>query len=172
MQHIVVVFHECRRAPGAGKDVKFSARHCQRLLDERDPISPVMAQAEGFQLFVALIYVGVAGAREITTVNVCAGKLVANAFLVVEISGQNLALLLFRQHRKRFGRSVSQSSADAQESLKLRGRIDEHTDLGFFRLAHGFETHRASRRNSVISFGGCRIDHHLFSRSDKWFPRR
>src|SRR5207237_7840771 len=89
-------------------------------------------------------------------------QLVADTLLIVEISAEKLALFFFRQECKRLGRSVCQSSSDAQESLKLAAGIDKHANLSFLRLAHRFERERVSARNPVISFCSRRIDRDLF----------
>jgi hypothetical protein len=103
VQHIVVVFHEGRWAPWTGEDVEFSAGGGQHLLKKWNSIFPVVLDAEGFQLFVALAYIGVAAAGEIAAVNVCARKLIADTVLVVEIGGEQLALSVFRQQCERLG---------------------------------------------------------------------
>src|SRR6185312_7429765 len=151
-QHVVVVFHESRRAPGTGEDVEFSARGSQRLFDKWYSILPIVADAERLQTLVALSYVGVAAAREITTMNICPRQLVPNAALFVEVGIQKLLLLFLRQHCKRLSRSIGQSSANSQEGLELLAGIDKYADLRFPGLADSFEIQLVSHRNSVISF--------------------
>src|SRR3989441_8937361 len=122
-----------------------------------------MVDAEGVQLLVAFVYVGVAAAREITTMNVGSGQRVADAGAGIKIGLQDFPLFRCWQFRKRLGRSVSECAADAYNGLKFPGRVDKDTDLGFQWLAQRFEDQRFSRGEPVISFVSRGIDRDLSS---------
>src|ERR1043165_5699860 len=79
VQHVVVVFHERRRAPRASENVETIARRRDDLLDEGNAELLVVLDAERLQLFVAFVDVSVTGAREVATVNVGARERVADA---------------------------------------------------------------------------------------------
>src|SRR5438132_5607979 len=85
VKHIVVVLHEGRWTPGAAKDVELPSGRSQRLLYKRNPKLFVMVDAERVQLLVAFVYVGVAAAREITTMDVGSGQRVADAGAGIKI---------------------------------------------------------------------------------------
>src|SRR5205814_1617198 len=60
MKHIIVVLHECRRTPGAGKKGELTSGRGQRLFDKWNPKLPVVADAEGLQPLVTFVYIGIA----------------------------------------------------------------------------------------------------------------
>jgi hypothetical protein len=164
VQNIVVVFHECRRAPRTREDIQPSATGGQHFLDKRYAEFLVVSDAERLQLFVALIDVRVTTTREVATVNVGARQLVANTAGLVEMRIEKFALFGLWQHGKRLRRSIGQSSANTQKGLKLPAGIDKDADLRFLRLADCFETQRVSGGNPVISFVGGRVNGDLFLR--------
>src|SRR6185436_1930702 len=78
-KHVVVVFHERRRAPRACEDVEPTASRRERLFDKRNAKLFVMIDAERLQLLIAFLHVRVAAAREVTTVNVGPGERIGDA---------------------------------------------------------------------------------------------
>src|ERR1041385_3508353 len=103
MKHVVVIFHECRWTPRTAEDVELSARRCYCLFDKWNPKLLVVLDAERLQLLVALVYVGVARIREITTVNVRSRERVADAFIGIEIGIQQFLLFHGRKFGEGFG---------------------------------------------------------------------
>src|SRR5438045_2946219 len=135
MQHVVIVFHECRRTPRARENIKSPAGGGDSLLDEWYAELFVVLDAESSQGFIAFLDIGVAAAREITTVNVCPCQLVAETEFFVEICIQDLALFFFRQNGKHFRGSVCRSAerktARDPECIfrrKTRSRLQAGTD--------------------------------------------
>src|SRR3989441_11652021 len=74
VQHVVVVFHEGRRAPGAGEQLEPVPARGHRSPNERDPEPQVVRDGEGGQVLVPLVDVRVALAREVTAVDVGAAQ--------------------------------------------------------------------------------------------------
>src|SRR5689334_8563655 len=95
-QHVVVVFHERRRAPRAREDVEPVAGRRDYLLDKGNAEFLIVRDAERLQLFVAFVDVGVTAAREVATVNVRARECVADARLATVVCVEKFLLLWFR----------------------------------------------------------------------------
>jgi hypothetical protein len=128
VQHVVVVLHECWRAPGTGEQLEPVATRGHRTLDERDLELEVVRDRERFERSVALVDVGVAAAREVATVDVGSGEGVSDPALGIVVRCQHLSLLGFRQFRERLRRGVGEGATDAQESLEGLPWIDEDVD--------------------------------------------
>ena len=99
----------------------------------------IVLDTERLQLFVALVDVGVTGAREIATVDVGAGERVADAFVAIEVGIQNLPLLCRRQLRECFGGCIGERATDADNRLQSLRGVHEDADLSLQRLSHGLE---------------------------------
>ena len=80
MQHVMVVFHPGRRAPGTGKNAELIASSRQHFLDKRDTVFQVVGDAETLQLCIAMLDAGAAFAGKIATVDVRAPQRIANTF--------------------------------------------------------------------------------------------
>src|SRR3989454_2697164 len=74
VQHVIVVLHERRRAPGTGEELEPVPARGHRPPDERDPEPQVVRDGEGVQVLVTLIDIRVALAREVAAVDVGPGQ--------------------------------------------------------------------------------------------------
>src|SRR6516162_3815928 len=90
-----------------------------------------MFNIKAFQPAVAIPDVGVTLAGEIATVDVGAAEGVTDAFVRIEISGQQFLLFSLRQFVEGFCGSIRQSAADAEDRLKCPRGIDENVLLFF-----------------------------------------
>ena len=139
VQHVVVVLHERRRAPGTGEELQPVAARGHRPLDERDLVAQIVGDREGRQGRVALGDVRVALAREITAVDVGPTQGVPDPAIGAVIRRDHVVLPRGGQLGKRLGRGIGQRSADADHGLERFPRIDEDVDLSFRGRLRGLE---------------------------------
>src|SRR5205814_10162637 len=78
VQHVVVVLHERRRAPGTRKEFEPGAAHGHRALDKGNLVAQVGCDGEGGEGGIAFRYVGIARAREVAAVDVGAPESVSD----------------------------------------------------------------------------------------------
>src|SRR5436309_9995446 len=90
VQHVIVVLHERRRAPGTGKEFELVAARGHRSLDQGDSVAQVVRDGEGGQVLVTLVDIRVALAREVTAVDVGPGQGVPDPSVGAVIRGQQL----------------------------------------------------------------------------------
>jgi hypothetical protein len=90
-------------------------------------VAPVVVEREVPELRVPRhLGIGVALAREVAAVDVGAAEAVADAFLAVEVRGEDLLLPPGRQLRPRLRRGVGEGAAEALDGLEgLRGIDDD-----------------------------------------------
>ena len=117
VEHVIVGLHERRWTPRAAKESERSASGGHRLLDEGNAELPVVVDAEGLQLLVAFVDVGVASGREIAAVNVGSSNRVTDAFVRIKVGVQNFPLFGRRQFRKNLSGRIGECAADAQDRL-------------------------------------------------------
>src|SRR3989441_3718919 len=131
VQHVVVVFHEGRRAPGAGEQLEPVPARGHRSPNERDPEPQVVRDGEGGQVLVPLVDVRVALAREVTAVDVGPAQGIPDHPVGAVIRLQQLFLSCSGQFREGLGRGIGQRPADSNHGLERFPRIDEDVYLPF-----------------------------------------
>ena len=158
VQHVIVVFHERRRAPGTGKELEPVAAGRHRALDQGDPVAQVVRDGERLQVLVALVDIRVALAREVTAVDVGPAQGVPDPAVGAVIGSDQFVLWGRGQFREGLGRGIGQGSADSNERLKRSPRIDEDVDLSLGCRLRRRERQRIGRRQPESGALGRGVD--------------
>ena len=129
LQHILVIFHKCRRTPWACIQWKCPTCRLNRFFNQRDAERMVVVDAECFQLLVLIRDIGKTCAAEVATVdrNPCQG--IADAVFGIVIGFQEFALFAFRKPGKDFGRGIRNGGPDPPKRLKRFIRVHKNRNL-------------------------------------------